>query len=223
MKTTIILADAELDHIVIAAASLEQGEEFISSKLGIQPSPGGSHPEQGTHNSLLKLGSNQYLEIISIDPEAGKPNYPRWFNLDDPDLQKQIARRPRVITWVARTEDMESALSQATYDPGNPRSASRGSLRWTFTFSEDGAIVQHGLLPHLIEWHSPDHPSFRLPESATDITRIKAFHPSPDGIRESLESLGLQDVLELHESSGNNIGLEVTFNCPSGEVTLGGA
>lgn len=216
------MATAELDHIVIAAASLEQGEEFISAKLGVQPSPGGSHSNQGTHNSLLRLGKNQYLEIIAINPEGKKPDHPRWFNLDNPLLQKQIENQPRIITWVARTDNMEKALSQATYNPGTPRSASRGSLHWTFTFSEDGMLIQNGLLPHLIKWNTTDHPSSKLPESDIKLSKITAFHPSPSMIREHLKSLGLQNVLDLKISSEYEIGLEVTFNCPNGEVTLSG-
>lgn len=216
------MATAELDHIVIAAANREQGEEFISTKLGVQPSPGGSHPNQGTHNSLLELGQKQYLEIIAINPKSKKPDHPRWFNLDSPLLQKQIENQPQIITWVARTDNMEEALSQATYHPGIPHTASRGSLHWTFTFSEDGTLIQNGLLPHLIEWNTTDHPSSILPESDIKLSRITAFHPSPSMIRKHLKSLGLQNVLDLKMSRKSEIGLEVTFNCPNGEVTLSG-
>lgn len=216
------MSTVELDHIVIAAASLEQGEEFISSKLGVQPSPGGHHPNQGTHNSLLKLGKNRYLEIIAVNPESKQPDQPRWFNLDNPILQKQIKIQPQIITWVARTDDINDSLSQATYNPGIPHSASRGSLRWRFTFSESGTLIQNGLLPHLIEWNTPDHPSSKLPESKTEISKLKAYHPFPAMIRRHLKSLGLQHVLDLEKSCKSEIGLEVILNCPLGKVALSG-
>jgi hypothetical protein len=219
-KNLITVSSAELDHIILATASLEQGEKFISSKLGVQPSPGGYHPDQGTHNSLLKLDQDRYLEIIAINPEGKKPEHPRWFNLDDPVLQKQIRKQPQIITWVARTDDMKDSLSQATYNPGIPHAASRGSLRWTFTFPKDGALIQNGLLPHLIEWDTPVHPSSKLPESKIEISRITAFHPSPAMIYRHLKSLGLQNVLDLEKSNESEIGLKIILNCPLGEVAL---
>lgn len=214
------MSEIELDHIVIAAENLDQGEEYISSKLGVKPLAGGRHPHQGTHNSLLKLGKDKYLEIIAIDPEGKKPDYPRWFNLNDPVLQKQIKKEPKIITWVARTSNLTETIAQASYNPGIPRSASRGSLRWTFTFTKDGSLIQKGLLPHLIEWDSSDHPSSQLPESKVEINQMKGFHPEPPVIRGHLKSLGLQDTVIIEKSRPSDIGLEVTFKCPEGTVTL---
>ena len=41
----------------------------------------------GTHNRLLGLGTNVYLEVIAIDTEAAPPARPRWFSLDTPEMQ----------------------------------------------------------------------------------------------------------------------------------------
>lgn len=216
------MISAELDHIVIAAANLRQGEEYISEKLGVQPVPGGSHPKQGTHNSLLKLEENSYLEIIAINPKAPEPDHPRWFNLDDPNLQKAISREPKVISWVARTSDIKKTISKATYNSGNPMSASRGDLSWTFTFQENGSLIEGGVLPPLIEWDTNEHPSSKLPESDIVLNQIKAFHSSPDLILDHLKSIGLEESLKIEKSNSNKIGLEATFHCPTGEETLYG-
>jgi hypothetical protein len=215
------VASAELDHIVIAVANLNQGEKYITTKLGVRPSRGGRHPKQGTHNSLLKLGKDKYLEIITVDPEGNEPGHPRWFNLDDPALQKQIAERPKIIAWVVRTYDLTDSLEQASYYPGRPQSASRGALKWTFTFTEDGSLIQGGLLPHLIEWGNTEHPSSQLPESRVDIKQIKGLHPEPSLIQKHLKSLELQNKILLKKSE-SKVGLQVTFNCPLGNVTLSG-
>ena len=78
---------AQLDHLVIAAASLADGVQWCERTLGVTPGPGGVHPLMGTHNRLLSLVSpgfpNAYLEIIAIDSEAdpamktraSSPNY----------------------------------------------------------------------------------------------------------------------------------------------------
>ena len=64
---------AVLDHLVVAAATLEQGEDYIESRLGARPLRGGKHVAMGTHNSLLRLGEKTYLEVIAVDPD-GKPS-----------------------------------------------------------------------------------------------------------------------------------------------------
>ena len=80
-----------LDHLVVAAASLEQGAAWCEATLGVVPGPGGVHATMGTHNRLLRIATeafpDAYLEIIAIDPAAPAPGRPRWFGLDDPVLQ----------------------------------------------------------------------------------------------------------------------------------------
>ena len=57
-----------LDHIVIAAASLAQGGDFLRELLGVDIPAGGAHDAMGTHNLLMQLGEDRYLEVIAIDP-----------------------------------------------------------------------------------------------------------------------------------------------------------
>ena len=56
---------AEIDHIVIGAATLRQGADWVERHLGARPSGGGVHEGAGTHNLLLGLGSGCYLEVIA--------------------------------------------------------------------------------------------------------------------------------------------------------------
>jgi hypothetical protein len=46
----------ELDHIVIGAATLEDGVRFVKQKLGVDIPPGGKHPLMSTHNHVMQLG-----------------------------------------------------------------------------------------------------------------------------------------------------------------------
>ena len=66
-----------VDHLVVAAPSLEAGVAWCEATLGVTPGPGGRHPQFGTHNRLLKIASEAYpqayLEIIAIDPQAAPP------------------------------------------------------------------------------------------------------------------------------------------------------
>ena len=67
-------AAAALDHLVVAAATLDEGADWCLRTLGVAPGAGGKHPLMGTHNRLLKIASPAwplvYLEIIAVDPEA---------------------------------------------------------------------------------------------------------------------------------------------------------
>ncbi len=83
-----------LDHIVIAAKTLKQGIDYVADHLGMEPQPGGQHTRIGTHNALLSLGADCYLEVIAIDPELPTPNRPRWFGLDQIDIQSQLEHSP---------------------------------------------------------------------------------------------------------------------------------
>ena len=42
-----------LDHLVVAARTLEEGVAWVESRLGIAMGPGGKHAAMGTHNRLL--------------------------------------------------------------------------------------------------------------------------------------------------------------------------
>ena len=84
---------------------------------GVTLTGGGKHAAMGTHNRVLKLGPGQYLEVIAIDPEGRQPDFPRWFNLDDPGFQARLKIRPRLITWVVRTDNVD-ALAEAIMGSG---------------------------------------------------------------------------------------------------------
>lgn len=77
-----------LDHLVVAARTLEEGVAYVADTLGIEPAGGGAHPSMRTHNRLFGLWGRAYLEVIAADPDApapadGRPR-PRLFGLDDP-------------------------------------------------------------------------------------------------------------------------------------------
>src|SRR4051794_9510111 len=98
------------DHLVVAAASLDQGAAWVEARLGVAMSPGGRHEAMGTHNRLLSLGPGRFLEVIAIDPDGKTPSRPRWFDLDAPAMQERLARSPALVHWVARTDDITHAI-----------------------------------------------------------------------------------------------------------------
>ena len=65
-----------IDHLVIAAETLEQGAEYVLKMLGVDIPFGGVHPKMGTHNLLMQLGNTLFLEVIAINPDAAALAHP---------------------------------------------------------------------------------------------------------------------------------------------------
>lgn len=173
-----------LDHLVVAARSLEEGASYVEAVLGVRLSPGGQHPHMGTHNLLLSLGPDEYLEVIAIDPGAHPPDYPRWFGLD------RFAGAPRMTNWACRTDDLDAALDAAPEGTGEPWDLERGEYRWAFAVPEDGRLPFDDAMPALIEWEADSpHPAARLPDQDVRLVRLDVFHPRADALRDAFPAL----------------------------------
>lgn len=183
-----------LDHLVVAASSLDAGAAYVKARLGREMEPGGRHARMGTHNRLLSLGPGCYLEVIAIDPEAPAPGRARWFGLDGPEVAPLLAAGPRLLTWVAATEDLDAAVARSPWDHGAIETMSRGDLHWRITIPGDGALRQGGLVPTLIEWPAGVHPSARLNDVGVRLLGLELADPEPGPLRSGLEALGLADV-----------------------------
>ena len=92
----------QLDHLVIAARTLEEGADFIAAKLGIEMTGGGAHPLMRTHNRLLNLWGGAYLEVIAVDPDAAaiETPRPRLFALDNLAQRERLEAGPQLVHWV---------------------------------------------------------------------------------------------------------------------------
>ena len=212
-----------LDHLVVAAASLEQGVQWCERVLGVTPGPGGRHARMGTHNRLLALSTEAfpqcYLEIIAIDPEAPRPPRPRWFGLDEPAVQAQLAASPRLIHAVARSPQLDMhrwGLVHSGVQPGEPlamsRAAPAGELRWQILVRPDGALPLGGALPTLIQWEGT-HPAAAMPASGVTL-RALTLGGLPPRVR---------DVLRLRQvamADAADPALRAEFDTPLGPVTL---
>ncbi len=194
-----------LDHLVFAVRSLEEGARWFEERLGVPLEPGGEHPKMGTHNRLLRLGDRVYLELIAINPAAEMLARPRWFGLDDPAMQARLAQ-PRLISWVAATEQLSAMANRASYAPGPVHAMNRGSLNWQITIPDNGALVHGGLMPTLIEWPEGVHPAAMLPERGVSLELLELGSPDPGSVNDGLKSIGLDaaasNVRVIHDSKG---------------------
>ena len=180
------------DHLVIGAKTLEQGVAYLRDRLGVEVPFGGQHPRMGTHNCLTRLSESTFLEIIAIDPEGSPPAQPRWFGLDDTHIRANLAKGPRLLTWVVNTEDITAALATAQVDSGIAQPLSRGELRWYFGVPDDGRLLSGGMLPYIISWQNSDqnHPAGGMADTGCRLNALKMYTPFPEWTENHLESIG---------------------------------
>lgn len=184
----------EIDHLVVAAPSLQSGGDHVRAILGVAPGPGGAHPRMGTHNLLLRLGDAAFLEVIAPDPAAPPPGRPRWFGLDDAGA----LRTPRLSAWVARTDDLRACPPELLACCGAIETQTRGTREWLITIPADGRVPLGGALPMLIEWQRPRAPAGAgLPAAACTLASLGLRHPEPARLRALLERMGLADRVEV--------------------------
>jgi hypothetical protein len=188
---------ATLDHLVVAAATLADGIDWVAAMTSAVPVPGGRHVAMGTHNALLRLSESTYLEIIAIDPDGAKPARRRWFDLDDIALQAELTEQPRLIHWVARTDDIEAACTACPLPLGKIHALQRGHYRWRITIPDDGSRPGRGLVPTLIQWDVPTHPAATLPKSNATLAQLAGSHPDPAPLRAALAALGLANAIAI--------------------------
>ncbi len=196
---------AALDHLVVIAASLDQGVAWCEATLGVTPGPGGQHALMGTHNRLFSIASPAYplayFEIIAIDPAAPPPARRRWFDMDDPTLKEGVRRHgPQLLHWAARVPDARAAVAALQVrgvDRGEVIAASRptpqGLLQWQITVRPDGQRLCDGLLPTLIQWGTV-HPAAAMPASGVTLVSLDLQHPQADTLASACQALGLPDV-----------------------------
>lgn len=183
-----------IDHLVIGAADLDEGRQYVENLLGVPTSPGGRHPQMGTHNCLLSLGSSTYLEVIAIDPEAPAPSRSRWFGLDNPETTARLAEEPCLLTWVVhgvKTADLAPPLRD---DLGPVEIMRRGKLEWRITIPIDGRPPANGALPALIEWSTPDHPAQGLPDQGCRLRGISLHQAQGEAIARVFTDLGIMGL-----------------------------
>jgi len=162
----------ELDHLLVAARTLEEGAAWVEARLGVATVQGGKHALMGTHNRLLAIGARSYLEVMAIDPEAPPPARPRWFELDADAMRRRLAGGPALIHWVVRTGDIEAAL-RGYRERMDVLDIVRGDFRWRMAIAPDGRLPGGGMLPTLIQWQGDLHPCDRLPRSGCELVELR--------------------------------------------------
>lgn len=199
-----------LDHIAVAAETLEAGRDYVESRLGMALRPGGQHAHFGTHNMLLGLADGLYLEVIAIDPSAPKPAYPRWFDLD------RFTGAPRVGNWICRSDDLDEVVATMP-QAGRPVALSRGDLHWSMAVPETGQLPYDDCFPACMQWRSNPVPAEILPPSGCRLIRLTVRHPDAGALKRQL-SPHFNDPRVVFETGAP--GLSAVIDTPTGEKVL---
>ncbi len=202
-----------IDHLVYATPDLDATIDQIEQLLGVRAAIGGQHPTWGTRNALLSLGPRAYLEIMGPDPSQPDPNEPRPFGIDR-------MLKPRLVTWVARTDDMQSVIEAAKrqgLDLGELQERSRTKpdgtvLKWTMTDLSKNR--EDGVIPYFINWGDSPHPAVSSPKGCR-LIKLEAFHPDARRANDLLRSLEIDFQIR-----NGSVALRATIDSPRGQLVF---
>jgi len=203
-----------IDHIVYGVLDLESGVGDLERRLGVRAVPGGKHPGRGTHNALLGLGGQTYLEVIAPDPDQ-RPWPPRLaFSLEE-------LADPKLVAWAVRAHGIDAVVersSLAAYDPGPVKDMGRmrpDGVRLAWKVAQDPPGGRDLVVPFVIDWLETPHPAGSAPGGVT-LRALSAEHPDPGSVRAALDALGVEmTVLEGPEPA-----LVALLDTPRGQVQL---
>lgn len=203
-----------IDHLVVVGGTLDAATRYVEQALGQATVPGGHHPRMASHNRLLSLGPDTYVEALAPDPEAEAPGRQRWFGLDRYAAEPQTA--PRLAAWALRVADFDLALSRAPDGIGPPLTMTRGAYRWRITVPDDGAQPFDGVFPALISWDG-DMPAGALADTGARLVSLTLSHPDAGRLGWALSMLTDDDRVVVRTGPPGISALVVT---DTGERTL---
>jgi glyoxalase-like protein len=202
----------QLDHIVVAIRSLDEGIAQFAELTGVKAGAGGRHPGRGTENALVSLGGGSYLEIIAPQKDA---------KLSAEDAKMRGLSRLTVVDWAVRVADVDAAIAAlktsgigtSRPQPGARLTPSGERLDW-MTFGLADAHIDSA--PFFIRW-SPNtrHPSTTAP-GGCGLEGLVVRDPAADRLQAMLNALDVRGVtIEAGAAA-----IEATIGCGGKRATL---
>ena len=163
-----------LDHVVLAAADLDDAAHELAARHGLASVAGGRHPGWGTANRIVPLG-DAYLELVAVadEDEAARSVFGRW-------VASRRAAPFAPLAWAVRTPELDAHAARLAIEvaAGERARPDGTTLRWRLAGVAEAAAEPS--LPFFIEWG----PGAALPGS-TDVR-----HPAGDARIERLALSG---------------------------------
>ena len=216
-----------IDHLVYGAPELASAVARLEELLGVAAAAGGRHEGRGTHNALLALGDDTYLEVIAPDPSQPAPSGPRPFGLDHLTERRLVtfavhaANRPEDSDHQSAPRQLEGWRRRALqhgYDPGPVKTGGRRRLDGT---ELSWHLCQHielpfgGAVPFLIDWGPTRSPALTAPAGCR-LLELEVGHPQPEAVRATLRALGVAVPVRSNPAPL----LQATLTTPRGRVVL---
>ena len=161
-----------IDHVIVAAADLEQLEAAFT-RLGFHVVGGGQHPHLGTRNHIILLGEG-YIELLAIADER----------VVSPAVRQRIMTAPgwigfalqSVSVGVEATVMRERGADVREPKPGRLVAPGGGVRSWrTVTVGGDDLFSSAEPIPFLIQHDSSGEPHQR------ELAGADAIEPHPNG------------------------------------------
>lgn len=207
----------KLDHLVYAVPNLTDAIDSFEEQLGQAPTHGGRHEGLGTHNAILPLANECYVELIASDPDGRQPSHPRPFGLDS-------LEGARLVTWAVRSHAIEKDVERVRtrgFDPGAILEMSRRSptgeiLKWKLALQ--AKPVGDGIVPFVIDWGRTPHPAATGtgPPLELELESLTGGHPNRESLRPALDALNVRLELEVLTQPS----LRAVIQGPRGRLTL---
>jgi hypothetical protein len=205
---------AIVDHLVYATPDVDRTIEELANRLGVNAEVGGRHPQWGTRNALISLGSSCYLEVMGPDPTLSRSGLQRPFGIDR-------LQTPRLASWACKSNDIEkvveigkrAGVALGTAQPGQRTKPDGTVLTWNLTDLQTDR--EGGIVPFFIDWGYSPHPAQKAPGGCI-LKELWAEHPNPDRIRAMLEALEI-DIPIQHSKVAR---LKATVETKHGIVEL---
>lgn len=208
-----------IDHLVYGAPELTSAVSCLENLLGVTAAAGGRHEGRGTHNALLALGEDTYLEVIAPDPLQPAPSGPRPFGLDHLAERRLVTFAVHVASRPAgpdhqnasrRLERWRRRALDRGYDPGPVKTGGRRRLDGTelsWRLCQHTELPFGGAVPFLIDWG---------PATGCRLLELEVGHPQPAAVRAALRALDV--AVPVRSSPAPR--LQATLTTPRGRVLL---
>jgi Glyoxalase-like domain len=162
------MSSLRVDHVIYAVDDLEAAGERFAEEFGLASVEGGRHPDWGTANRIVPLGS-AYVELVAVvDPQVAASS-----DFGRPVLDAVAIHEP-LVGWVIATPDVRGIAHRLDLDVGRGSRMKPDGTTLSWQLAGVAPALDAGALPFFIEWGGPPthHPG-----------RAKAeHHVTPSGI-----------------------------------------
>lgn len=184
------LEDNVVDHIVLAAADLEEAMAEFQKKTGVQPVIAGTIKGLGIKCARISFADASYLEIIAPDPKGPGP-------IGELIKNKKITELTpfHFAIRTSRAESLKDEVTKFGYTPDHITmfgSKADGTPRkWEMLYLYGHKMG--GTCPFFINWANSDHPCATLP-IVGKLKKLTIRAPEGDPVHQLLEHIGVEGI-----------------------------